>query len=522
MTYLRAVLCAALSLFWQVDQASADDITLIARDGSITLSGTLIGYDGAFYRIETDYGILTVDGSGVSCDGPGCPSLGPFVADLVISGSQNLGAVLLPALVEGFALRQGYALKREEQPGPSIFYTLYEGDSGQEAARVTIRLTSSGEGFADLLGHEADMVLSQREVSSRERVMAYEAGMGDLRSHRQARVLALDGLVPVVSPGNPVRRMSMSQLAAIYAGKITNWKALGGEDAPITAYLLTENTGFTAVFEKKVISAQGVRLAKNVIRLPDNAELLDAVSRDPFGIGITPFTNVGSGEIVQLSGRCGFGVDATPLAIKAEDYPLTTPTYLYLPERRMPQFGREFLNYLRSDAAQLVTRRAGFVDQAISDVPLSHQGDRLANAIAQAGPEVTLSDLQRLSAFVTRQHRLSLTFRFEGGSTYLDAPSRSNVTLLARAFEAGRFDGKQLSFVGFSDGQGGAAANLKLARKRADAVRRAVLAQVEGFDPERVTILTEAFGEALPMACDENAWGRGVNRRVEVWVNGPG
>lgn len=522
MTYLRAVLCAAFFLFGQVGHSSADDITLIARDGSITLSGTLVGYDGAFYRIETEYGILTVDGSGVSCDGPGCPNLGPFVADLVISGSQNLGAVLLPALVEGFALRQGYALKREERPGPSIFYTLYEGDSGQEAARVTIRLTSSGEGFADLLGHEADMVLSQREVSSRERVMAYEAGMGDLRSRRQARVLALDALVPIVSPGNPVRRMSMSQLAAIYAGKITNWKALGGEDAPITAYLLTEGTGFTPVFETKVISAQGTRLSKDVVRLPDGGSLLDAVSRDPFGIGITPFTNVGSGEIVQLSGRCGFGVDATPLAIKAEDYPLTTPTYLYLPERRLPQFGREFLDYLRSDAAQLVTRRAGFVDQAISDVPLSHQGDRLANAIAQAGPEVTLADLQRLSAFVTRQHRLSLTFRFEGGSTYLDAPSRSNVTLLARALEAGRFDGKQLSFVGFSDGQGGADANLRLSRKRADTVRRAVLAQAEGFDPTHVKLVTEAFGEALPMACDESAWGRGVNRRVEVWVNGPG
>lgn len=519
MTSLRAALCAALLFVWQTGHLAANDISLIARDGSIALSGDLVGFDGAFYRIDTEFGILTVDGSSVRCEGPGCPTLGPYVADLVISGAHEMGSVLMPALIEGFSLRQGYALKREELPDAQLRYTLYEGQDNREAARITVRMSSSSEGFADLLGHEADIVLSQREVTSRERVLAYEAGLGDLTNARQERVLALNALVPIVSPGNPVRRISMSQLAAIYAGKIENWKDLGGEDAPITPYMRTHDTGFSPVFHQKVISAQGVQMSDRVVSLASEAAVLDAVSQDPFGIGIAAFTNIGSNEVVQLSGRCGFGVDATALTIKAEDYPLTTPTYLYLPERRLPQLGREFLAYLRSEAAQMVTRRAGFVDQAMSIVPLSHQGDRLANAIAMAGEEVTLQELQRLSKFVTRQSRLSLTFRFEGGSTLLDAPSRSNVSWLARAMEAGRFDGRQLSFVGFSDGQGAASQNLSLARKRAEAVRQAVLAEAEALDQNRVQTLVEAFGEALPMACDETAWGRGVNRRVEIWVD---
>ena len=35
---------------------------------------------------------------------------------------------------------------------------------------------------------------------------------------------------------------------------------------------------------------------------------------------------------------------------------------------------------------------------------------------------------------------------------------------------------------------------------------------------ERVDLGVDAFGEAMPMACDDSDWGRQVNRRVEVWV----
>lgn len=519
MNTLRAVI-AALCLICGTGFATlAEDVTLTSRDGSIELSGTLLTFDGEFYRVDTEFGILTVDSSGVSCEGPGCPSLGPFVAELVISGAYSMGEVLFPALVEGFALREGYALKREEVLGIGTLYTLYDGASGQEQARITIKLTTSAEGFADLLGQQADMVLSMRAASTRERSMAREAGLGDLRIARQSRVIALDALVPVVSPGNPVTKLSVSQLAAIYAGKISNWSELGGEDAPITPYLMDIEAGFGPAFMQSVIAASGVTLSDRVRFHPSSKALNDAIARDPFGIAVTSFMQPGNGEVVQLTGGCGFRVEATAQSIKSEDYPLTMPMFLYLPERRLPLLGREFLSYLRTDSAQFVTRRAGFVDQALSRIPIADQGDRMANAIIAAGREVELPELQRMMASFEGKDRLSISFRFEGGSTLLDAPSRSNVALLARALESGRFDGHKVMFVGFSDGQGAASQNLELARKRAAAVQKQVVAQLEAFDTDRVELQVEAFGEAMPMACDDSAWGRSVNRRVEIWVD---
>ena len=73
-------------------------------------------------------------------------------------------------------------------------------------------------------------------------------------------------------------------------------------------------------------------------------------------------------------------------------------------------------------------------------------------------------------------------------------------------------------FVGFSDGNGAARANRNIALRRSEAVLRAVSAAAVTANLERVDLGVDAFGEALPMACDDSAWGRQANRRVEVWV----
>ena len=219
-----------------------------------------------------------------------------------------------------------------------------------------------------------------------------------------------------------------------------------------------------------------------------------------------------------LTGRCGFQLRASRLAIKTEDYPLTAPMFLYLPARRLPALARDFLAYTRSDAAQIVIRRAGFVDQAPEEVAINAQGDRFANAITAAGEETSLDELKRLVGTLGTRHRLSTSFRFRAGSTLLDAQSLSNVQQLARALEAGKYDTRSVLFVGFSDGQGAASANRAIATRRAEAVRDAVVSAAETANLERVHVDIAAFGEALPLACDETAWGRQANRRVEVWL----
>lgn len=111
MTAFRAAGFAALFLW--ADCAWAQDVTLTSRDGNVEISGDLLGFDGEFYRVDTIYGELTVDGSGVLCEGPGCPDLEAFVAKVTFSGAPTVGRILMPALLEAFAIRNDYALRRE-------------------------------------------------------------------------------------------------------------------------------------------------------------------------------------------------------------------------------------------------------------------------------------------------------------------------------------------------------------------------------------------------------------------------
>lgn len=516
---IRAAVVAALFIFGITLSALAQDITLTSRDGKVELGGTFLGYDGEFYRIRTEYGELTIDGSGVLCAGPACPDLQDFVAELQISGAYSLGAVMMPALIETFARKNSYTTTREDRE-PGLFVYLIRNEADEKlVGRFYFRVSNTDEGFADLLADEADIVMSLREIRPDERSRAREAGLGDMTGPNRSRVVALDAIVPVVSGSNPVRAISPADLAQVVSGRVTNWEALGGPDVPIELHLPDARSGLGQALVDRVLRPANLSsISENAVRHTSLSDLAQAVAADTFSLGLTSYADRGETQALALTGACGFSLEASRRTIKTEDYPLTAPMFLYFPARRLPQLAREFLAFTRGPAAQIVIRRSGFVDQTPEEIAVGEQGNRFANAIAQAGTEISLGELQRMTATLTPMARLSTSFRFEAGSVRLDAQSRSNVQQLARALEVGQYDARRLLFVGFSDGNGPAEANRDIALRRADAVRRAVIEAAVAADLARVELAVDAFGEAMPMACDDSAWGRQVNRRVEVWV----
>lgn len=486
----RAAIFAA---FLVGEAAAAQDVTLVAREGSIVLTGTLVGFDGEFYRIDTSYGMLTVDGQGVICEGPACPDLIAPKAVIRFTGSPDAGASLLPALLQRFAEARGLLFEPLETVGFAA--VIRDPKTGKVLAELSFTAATPDQAAAALGDGRADLIVGSRP----------EKPFG-------SRALAFDALVPVVAADNPTPEISTADLARILSGEVDNWAEVGGPDMPIVLHALAPDSDM----QRALTDRLGLPIVADEAH-PDLAELAEAVVKDPWALAITGRAEVGRTRILTLTDSCGFPLLPTPLAVKAEDYPLSLPIFLLTPPRRLPLMAREFLEFVASPEAQSVVAAAGYVDRSASRQAMTADGMRLINAIQGAGDDITLADLKRLVGLMDGADRLSLTFRFEDGSSTLDAQSQTNLSDLAQLIASGQFRNEEMVLAGFSDGSGAAEANLALSVERAARVAQelAVVAPDLGADAlPRV----EGFGEALPMACDETAAGRHLNRRVEVWL----
>ncbi len=504
----RAAIFAALFV---CGVASAQDVTITSQNGALSVTGRVIGFDGTYLQIESPYGPLAVDYTRVSCVGATCPDAENHVPVVRMSGAARMVEVLMPAMIDGFARFRGWRSTVTEVD-PTRLRIVLSDDAGT-VGEFALHGTTSDEGFADLMAFQSDMALSLREVLPTELALAEEIGLGALDSAMQSRIVGLDALIPIAAPTG-VAAMSLTDLSRAFTGEAKTWAAFGGADQPINLHLGPARHGLVQRLQQVI----GRPFADTVIHHETIAEMTDAVARDPGGLGVSSLGQTGIAAALTLTDACGFVAAPRLTALKAQDYPLTAPLFIYMPEWRLHPLARDFLAFLRTPAAQLIVRRSGFVDQGAVPIPLDAQGQRFVSAIAAAGPEVGLAELQRMVRVLTALTRQSVSFRFEVGSTRLDAGSRSNLILLAQRIKDGDYAGRALWLVGFSDGRGDALANRDLSSARAEAVRRDLIALL-GVLPDGVTLETEAFGEALPMGCDDTEWGRQMNRRVELWVS---
>lgn len=473
--------------------AAAQDVTLTSRDGALSIPGTLQGYDGEVYRIVSPYGPLTIDALGVICDGPACPDLTVRKAVIRIVGDADAGKAMIPGLIASFAAARGLLLTNAALlNGPAI---LTDPATQKVLAEISFLPLPPDAARTEIKSGRAELMLAS----------VTEPDLGN-------KAIALDALVPIVAPDNPIPGISTIDLAKALAGEVKNWAEIGGPDMPLVLHALEPDSAF-----QRALTARLGKDSKATITHVTLQDMAQAVAKDPWAIAITGRTATGAARVLPLSDSCGFPLLPSPLAVKAEDYPLTLPLYLLTPRRRLPLMAREFLEFMALPDAQGAIAASGYIDRSPERQPMTADGLRLINAIQGAGEETNLADLKRLVDVMDGADRLSLTFRFKDGTSQMDASSLENLADLARLLEVDAFRNLDVILAGFSDGSGAAGANLDLSQARADevlATLKALAPTVAVADLPKVM----AFGEALPMACDATTAGRRLNRRVELWL----
>ncbi|MEM8803461.1 MAG: hypothetical protein AAGF55_13085, partial [Pseudomonadota bacterium] len=140
---------------------AAGPVTLTTLDGSLTLEGELLDYDGEFFRVATAFGEITMDGGNVRCSGEGCPDPDKLVARARIGGPPDMIHRLMPSLLEVFADQQGLSHLRIFEDDNTVRWELSEPETTRLIAVFEGAVVPDDEALVQLASREFDIALGR-------------------------------------------------------------------------------------------------------------------------------------------------------------------------------------------------------------------------------------------------------------------------------------------------------------------------------------------------------------------------
>ncbi|MDZ4803873.1 MAG: phosphate ABC transporter substrate-binding protein [Candidatus Eisenbacteria bacterium] len=212
----------------------------------------------------------------------------------------------------------------------------------------------SGTGIAALINGNTDICQASRPMKPDEKKK--------LRDRYQTTgveiPVARDGLSIYVHEANPLAGITVAQLKDIYTGKVTNWKDLGGKDEPIVVYSRESSSGTYVYFKDNVLD--GEDFAPQVQTLPGTAAIVNAISKDPRGIGYGGVAYAKGIRIPPLKRDAADpGVIPSEATVRDGSYALARDLYFYT--RKKPDGAiKAFIDWVLSPEGQQLVTEVGY------------------------------------------------------------------------------------------------------------------------------------------------------------------
>lgn len=451
--------------------------------------------------------------------GCGTSSAGGAPEAFTIRGSNTIGARLVPALIEAFAASIGAKAVTMVGSQPEEVDIKLETGTGSVLAEIGVHSHGSGTAVPGLISGTAQFGMLSRPIDDKEMQALSAAGIPDLRATQNELVLALDGVLVLVAPGNPLRALTLTQLSGIFSGAITDWSAVGREAGRIQVYARDGKSGTFDTFNALVLKSYGVALTPDARRFESSEELSDSVARDPNGIGFVGFAYLRNAKALGIGNDCGLAYAPTTFNVKIEQYPLSRRLFLYSHNVPSGSLAERFFTFAGSPEAQDIVRAEGFVDQSIELLDDRDHIARLADGVIALDADVHPATLKELASDLKNSARMSATLQFRLASARLDSKAATDVERIAGFIRslAETQPGRTVVLAGFTDSVGDFAANKVLSQARAEQAKGDLM-RAFGSDVPRTPVVVRGYSKLLPTSCNTTAEGRNRNRRVEIWL----
>ena len=185
------------------------------------------------------------------------------------------------------------------------------------------------DAYMNLIEGKSDVIIASRDISRNEKASAAESGV-----ELKTAPLAIDALVFIVNPKNPVKNLRTDQVRRIYTGEITNWKEVGGVDHAITPYIRNADSGSQEKMETLVMN--GLKMIDGTeetymfeIIGSQMASPYLQLENDEYGIGYTPFFYCTAmvRDLMQVDMLSIDGVAPSKESLRSNQYPFVSSIY---------------------------------------------------------------------------------------------------------------------------------------------------------------------------------------------------
>jgi phosphate transport system substrate-binding protein len=220
----------------------------------------------------------------------------------------------------------------------------------EKKTKVKVILEGGGatRGIRDAVGLKIDM-------GGTCRMTLPEADMSEM--HATLYPVAWDALAVISNKNNPINNMTMKQIRKVYTGKITNWKQLGGPDAPIHLYARKGMISGVGYAIRQYVFQDSTKKFHTRYMVRSSGPLEKAVEKDPYAMGIT---GISSARKRKVKIQNFDGKTPSYQNVKNGDYGLYRPLYLVTgaaPSKKV----RDFLAFATSDEGREIIRENGTV-----------------------------------------------------------------------------------------------------------------------------------------------------------------
>ncbi len=196
----------------------------------------------------------------------------------------------------------------------------------------------------------------------------------------------------MVNKKNKVDSITLKQAKDILTGKITNWKELGGTDAPIHIYLhkAGDLSGIGYSMREILFKNLQVKLKPTKYVLPSSHDIRAGVAKDPYAFA------VGDAASIQAFGKVKMlkvnGIKPSKENLANKKYRAERPYYIYIPKKLTPE-ADEFISFALSKDGENIIKKgfAASISEGKRALELIEESAEFENA--ESDNEITEDDI---------------------------------------------------------------------------------------------------------------------------------